>query len=50
MQRALAEKLVAEMRGDIETRARALEQTVGKRLNPTPPATAPAAAPAPPKK
>ena len=52
MQRVLAEKLVAEMRGDIETRARALEQTVGKRLNPTAPAAAagPAAAPAPPKK
>jgi uncharacterized protein len=48
MQRALAEKLVAEMRGDIETRARALEQTVGRRLNP--PAAAPAAAPTPPKK
>ena len=50
MQRALAEKLVAEMRTDIETRARALEQTVGKRLNPTPAAPAPAAAPTPPKK
>ena len=52
MQRALAEKLVAEMRGDIETRARALEQTVGKRLNPAAPATAPtpAGAPTPPKK
>ena len=52
MQRALAEKLVAEMRGDIEARARALEQTVGKRLSSTPPATAPApaAAPTPPKK
>ena len=48
MQRALAEKLVAEMRTDIEARARALEQTVGKRLNPT--AAAPAAAPTPPKK
>ena len=44
MQRALAEKLVAEMRGDIETRARALEQTVGKRLNPGAPAAAPAPA------
>ncbi len=52
MQRALVEKLVAEMRGDIETRARALEQTVGKRLNPSAPAAAPAAtgAPTPPKK
>lgn len=48
MQRALAEKLVAEMRGDIETRVRALEQTVGKRLSPA--AAAPAAAPAPAKK
>lgn len=45
MQRALAEKLVAEMRGDIETRARALEQTVGKRLAPAAPAPAPAATP-----
>lgn len=58
MQRALAEKLVAEMRGDIEARARALEQTVGKRLtppaasqSPTPaPAPAPAATTAPSKK
>lgn len=51
MQRALADKLVAEMRSDIETRARALEQTVGKRLNPqAAPAAAPAAAPTPPKK
>ena len=50
MQRALAEKLVAEMRGDIETRARALEQTVGKRLAPAGPAAAPNAAPTPPKK
>jgi uncharacterized protein len=48
MQRALAEKLVAEMRGDVETRARALEQTVNKRLTPATPA--PAAAPAAPKK
>jgi uncharacterized protein len=48
MQRALAEKLVADMRSDIETRARALEQTVGKRLAPAAPA--PAAAPAAPKK
>jgi len=51
MQRALADKLVAEMRGDIETRARALEQTVGKRLNPPAgPAPAPGAAATPPKK
>jgi len=56
MQRALAEKLVGEMRGDIETRARALEQSVGKRLGVTAatgaaPAAGPAAAPAPaPKK
>ena len=51
MQRALADKLVAEMRGDIDTRARALEQTVGKRLNPpAAPATAPGAATTAPKK
>jgi hypothetical protein len=51
MQRALADKLVAEMRGDIETRARALEQTVGRRLNPpAAPTQAPGAAPTPPKK
>ncbi len=51
MQRALAEKLVAEMRGEIETRARALEQSVGKRLGVTAPAATPAPAPAPaPKK
>jgi uncharacterized protein len=47
MQRALAEKLVAEMRGDIEARARALEQTVGKRLTPPAASQPPAPAPAP---
>ena len=45
MQRALAERLVSEMRVDIESRARVLEQTVARRLGTTPPA--PAAAPAP---
>jgi len=56
MQRALAEKLVSEMRGDIETRARALEQSVAKRLGVTAttgaaPAAGPAASPGPaPKK
>ena len=45
MQRALAERLVSEMRVDIESRARVLEQTVARRLGTTP--AAPAAAPAP---
>lgn len=51
MQRALAETLVAEMRAEIETRARALEQSVGKRLGVMAPAatTAPAAGPTPKK-
>jgi hypothetical protein len=54
MQRALGEKLVAETRGDVETKLRALDQVVSKRLGltPAPAASAPAgAAPkAPPKK
>ncbi len=49
MQRALAEKLVAELRPDIETKARALEQTVAKRLGVPSGAAAPAPAPAPKK-
>ena len=48
MQRALSEKLVAELRPDIEPKVRALGETVSKRLKP--PAAAPAAAPAAPKK
>lgn len=48
MQRALSEKLVAELRADIEPKVRTLGETIGRRLNPTP--TAPAAAPAAPKK
>ena len=46
MQRALGEKLVAETRGDVEGRLRALDQVVSKRLGltPAPGASAPAAA------
>jgi hypothetical protein len=54
MQRALGEKLVAETRGDVEGKLRALDQVVSKRLGltPAPGASAPAAAApkAPPKK
>jgi len=47
MQKALADKLVADTRGTIEPKVRALEQTVGKRLGvPAAPATG-SAAPAP---
>jgi hypothetical protein len=46
MQRALSEKLVAETRGEVETRLRALQQTVGQRLGvaPASAASAPKAA------
>jgi hypothetical protein len=46
MQRALSEKLVAETRADVETRLRALQQTVGQRLGvaPASAASAPKAA------
>jgi uncharacterized protein len=49
MQKALAEKLVAETRPTIETRLKALEQSVIKQLGitPKPAASAPAPAPAP---
>jgi hypothetical protein len=40
IQRALAEKFVADMRPEIEPRARALDQSVGKRLGVTPAAPA----------
>lgn len=40
MQRALGEKLVAESREQIETSARALDQSVGKRLGVLPPPAA----------
>jgi uncharacterized protein len=40
MQRAIGEKLVAETRGEIEGKVRALDQTVAKRLGITPPAAA----------
>lgn len=47
MQKALADKLVADTRGTIEPKVRALEQTVGKRLGvPAAPATG-SATPAP---
>lgn len=46
MQRALAEKLVAETRSEIEPRVRALDQTMAKRLG-LGPATGPASGPAP---
>lgn len=45
MQKALTEKLVAETRGTVETRLKALEQNVAKQLGITPP-PAPAASPA----
>jgi hypothetical protein len=46
MQRALSEKLVAETRGEVETRLRALQATVGQRLGvaPASAASAPKAA------
>jgi hypothetical protein len=40
MQRSLGEKLVAEMRGEVEGRVRALDSGVAKRLGITPPAEA----------
>ncbi len=47
MQRALGERLVAETRGEIEPKLRALDQTVGRRLGlGAPAAAASAAAPA----
>jgi hypothetical protein len=46
MQRVIGEKLVAETRGEIETKVRALDQTLVRRLGLTPPA-APASAPRP---
>jgi uncharacterized protein len=51
MQRAIGEKLVAETRGEIEGKVRALDQTVARRLGITPPAAAASGArPAPPAK
>lgn len=51
MQRAMVEKLVAETRGDIELKVRALDQVIVKRLGITPPAGAASAArPAPARK
>ena len=45
LQNALTAKLVAETRGEIEPKVKALEQTISKRLGLPPPASAPAAAP-----
>ena len=55
MQRAIGEKLIAETRGEVETKVRALDQTVAGRLGITPAAAAasgarPAAPKAPVKK
>ncbi len=54
MQRAIGEKLIAETRGDVESKVRALDQTVARRLGITPPAAAASGArpavPAPAKK
>lgn len=54
MQRAIGEKLIAETRGDVEAKVRALDQTVAGRLGITPPAAAASgarpAAPKPPAK
>jgi hypothetical protein len=48
MQKALGEKLVADVKPQVETNLRALDQTMAKRIGITPSAnTAPAAAPAP---
>jgi hypothetical protein len=44
MQKALGEKLVAEIKPQVETRLKALDATLGKRLGLTPPASAPASA------
>ena len=44
MQRALGERLVAETRGEIEPKLRALDQTVGRRLGLSAPAAAASAA------
>jgi hypothetical protein len=48
MQRALGERIVAEGRASIEARAKVLEQSIVRRLNPpAAPGSAPAPAPAP---
>jgi hypothetical protein len=44
MQRTLSERLVAETRGEVEPRLRAVQQTVGQRLGVAPAASAPKAA------
>lgn len=44
MQKALGEKLVADIKPQMETRLKALDQTMGKRLGLTPPAAASGAA------
>lgn len=50
MQKALAEKLIAETQEQVEPRVRNLEQTIGKRLGVTAPAAAPAKGKQPAKK
>jgi uncharacterized protein len=47
MQRVLSEKLVAEMRGEIEPKVRAMEQSVARRLGVSATGTQPGAASAP---
>lgn len=47
MQRSLGEKLVAETRPSIEPKLQTLERSIARRLGIEPPASAPAAAPAP---
>ena len=44
MQKALGEKLVADVKPQMETRLKALDQTMAKRLGLTPPAAASGAA------
>ena len=44
MQKALGEKLVADVKPQVETRLKALDAALGKRLGLTPPASAPASA------
>jgi hypothetical protein len=49
VQRALVEKVVADTRGQVEQRFRALEDTIAKRLGVPTNAAAPASKPAPKK-
>ena len=47
MQKALGEKLVADVKPQVETRLKAMDQSMAKRLGITAPAAAPSPAPAP---